>query len=92
MLQKIRMVHFPLLTPSEECLHNSDYATPSRMTLKKWLKIPFMKKALSQAIMQRTKLGNKLLKNSTEHNKVLYFKQRNWCIYRLKNGKKKDFF
>ena len=51
-----------------------------------------MKKALSQAIMQRTKLGNKLLKNSTEHNKVLYFKQRNWCIYRLKNGKKKDFF
>ena len=52
---------------------------------------PFMNKILSQAIMQRTKLRNKFLKDSIEHNKISYTKQRNWCVSLLRK-KKKEYF
>ena len=39
---------------------------------------PFMNKALSKAIMQRTKLGDKFLKDLSAANKFSYSKQRNW--------------
>ena len=51
----------------------------------------FMNKTLSQAIMQRTKLRNKFLKDPTEHNKILYTKQRNWCVSLLRKEKKEYF-
>ena len=41
--------------------------------------------------MQRTKLRNKFLKNPTEHNEILYTKQRNWCVSLLRKEKKKHF-
>ena len=50
-----------------------------------------MNKTLSQAIMQRTKLRNKFLKDPTEHNKISYTKQRNWCVSLLRKGKKEYF-
>ena len=50
-----------------------------------------MNKTLSQAIMQRTKLRNKFLKDPTEHNKILYTKQRNWCVSLLRKEKKEYF-
>ena len=49
-----------------------------------------MNKTLSQAIMQRTKLRNKFLKDPTEH-KILYTKQRNWCVSLLGKEKKEYF-
>ena len=52
---------------------------------------PFMKKTLSQAIMQRTKLRNKFLKDPTEHNKISYTKQRNCCVSFLRKEKKEYF-
>ena len=52
---------------------------------------PIMSKTLSQAIMQRTKLRNKFLKDPTEHNKVSYTKQRNWCVSLLRKEKKEYF-
>ena len=51
---------------------------------------PFMNKTLSQAIMQRTKLRNKFLKDPTEH-KISYTKQRNWCVSLLRKEKKEYF-
>lgn len=39
-----------------------------------------MNKTLSEAIMQRAKLRNKFVKDSNEHNKDSYLKQRNWCV------------
>ena len=52
---------------------------------------PFMNKTLSKAIMQRTKLRNKFLKDPTEHNKISYTKQRNWCVSLLRKEKKEYF-
>ena len=50
-----------------------------------------MNKTLSQAITQRTKLRKKFLKYPTEHNKILYTKQRNWCVSLLTKEKKEYF-
>ena len=41
--------------------------------------------------MQRTKLRNKFLKDPTEHNKISYTKQRNWCVSLLRKEKKEYF-
>ena len=52
---------------------------------------PFMNKNFSQAIVQRTKLRNKFLKDPTKHNKISYTKQRNWCVSLLRKEKKEYF-
>ena len=52
---------------------------------------PFMNKALSKAVMQRTKLSNKFLKDPSAANKFSYSKQRNWCVSLLRKEKKKYF-
>ena len=41
---------------------------------------PFMTKTYSRAIMQRTCSRNTFLKNPTEENKLLYNKQRSFCV------------
>ena len=45
------------------------------------------RKALSKAIMLRTKLRNKFLKDPSTENKFSYNKQRNWCISLLRKEK-----
>ena len=50
-----------------------------------------MTKAYSKAIMQRTRFRNKFLKNPTDLNKVLYNKQRNYCVSLLRKEKKEYF-
>ena len=52
---------------------------------------PFMARALSKAIMQRTRLRNKFLKNRTNQNWLTHTKQRNFCLSLLRN-KKKEYF
>ena len=49
---------------------------------------PFMTKALSKAIMHRSKLKNNFNKNPNEENKRLFKKQRNFCANLLKREKK----
>ena len=51
----------------------------------------FMSKALSKAIMQRTKLRNKFMKDPSAANKFSYNKERNWCVSLLPTQKKKIF-
>ena len=48
----------------------------------------FMNKALSKAIMQRTKLRKKFLKDPSAENKYSYNQQRNWCVSPLRKEKK----
>ena len=43
-----------------------------------------MNKTLSKAIMLRTKLKNKFLKNSSNENKTNYLKQQNHCVSHLR--------
>ena len=52
---------------------------------------PLMTKTLSKAIMQRTRLRNKFLKNPTNQNRLSYTKQRNFCLSLLSKEKKEYF-
>ena len=52
---------------------------------------PFMTKTFSKAIMQKTRFRNKFLKNPTDENKLIYNKQRNFCVSFLRKEKKEYF-
>ena len=47
----------------------------------------FATKDLSKAIMKRSKLTNYYLKNKTDANRMLYKKQRNYCVSLFKKSK-----
>ena len=49
--------------------------------------MPFFNKELSKAIMTRTKLRNIFLQNRSEENRILYTKQRNFCLSFKENKK-----
>ena len=50
-------------------------------------KMPFVTKDLSKAIMKRSILRNNYLQNKTEANRMLYKKQRNYCVSLLRKSK-----
>ena len=52
---------------------------------------PFMNKILSKAIMLRTNLINKFLKNRSNENKTNYVKQRNHCVSLLRKTKREYY-
>ena len=52
---------------------------------------PFMTKALSKAIMKRSKLKNNFNKYPSDENNRLYKKQRNYCVNLLTKEKKKYY-
>ena len=52
---------------------------------------PFMNKTLSKAIMLRTLLRNKFLKNRSNENKTNYVKQRNHCVSLLRKTKRECY-
>ena len=49
---------------------------------------PFMTRKLSKAIMNRSRLKNRFLKNPNSENELSYKKQRNYCVGLLKKEKK----
>ena len=49
---------------------------------------PFMNKTLSKAVMTRSRLKNKFIKNPNEMNKVNYTKYRNYCTGLFRKEKK----
>ena len=50
-----------------------------------------MNKILSKAIMLRTKLRNKFLKNRNNENETNYMKQRNHCVFFLRKTKREYY-
>ena len=48
-------------------------------------------KELSKEIMTRSRLRNKYIKNRNEENRVIYVKQRNYCVSLLRKSKKKYY-
>ena len=52
---------------------------------------PYMTKALRKAIMKRSELESKYFKKSTENNKLMYRKQRNFCSKLYKKERKKYY-
>ena len=52
---------------------------------------PFMSRELSKAFRARSRLRNKFLKNRSSDNKILYKKQRNFCVNLLRKAKR-DYY
>ena len=52
---------------------------------------PFMNKRLSREIMKRSRLRNTFLKSKKEADRIIYNKQRNFCVSLLRK-EKKNFF
>ena len=52
---------------------------------------PFMNRILSKEFMKRSKLKNDYNRNPTESNKMLYNKQRNFCVNLVQREKKKYY-
>ena len=49
---------------------------------------PFMNKDIHKAIMTRTRLRNRFLKEPTQMNRLAYKKQRNYCVLLMRQNKK----
>ena len=49
--------------------------------------MPFITKDYSKAIMKRSKLRNNYSKNKADANRMLYKKQRNYCVSLLRKSK-----
>ena len=52
---------------------------------------PFMNKLLTKAIMKRSRLKNKFIKNPNDTNKDNYKRQRNYCVNLLRRVKKEYY-
>ena len=51
-----------------------------------------MNKTLQKAVMNRSRLRNRFLKNKTDENKIAYTKQRNFCVSLFRKEKKKYYY
>ena len=52
---------------------------------------PFMNKDIHKAIMTRTRLRNRFLKEPTQMNRLAYKKQRNYCVSLMRENKKQHY-
>ena len=52
---------------------------------------PFMNKDIHKAIMTRTRLRNRFLKEPTQMNRLIYKKQRNYCVSLIPQNKKQYY-
>ena len=52
---------------------------------------PFMTKTLTKAIMNRSRLKNKFIKNPDSNNRSIYNKHRNYCVNLLRKEKKRYY-
>ena len=53
---------------------------PIKKKYKRGNQMPFVTEDLSKAIMKRSTLRNNYLKNKIDTNRMLYKKQRNYCV------------
>ena len=75
----------------ELCRNELEHHDPRKKKYLRGNNKPFMTKALSKTIMERTRLRNTFLKNPIVANKLAYTKQRNVCVSLLKKVKSKYF-
>ena len=61
--------------------------TPIKKKYKRGNQMHFVTKDLSKVIMKRSKLRNNYLKNKTDASRMLYKKQRNYCVSLLRKSK-----
>ena len=73
------------------CINIFDEIAPRKNKYVRGNHAPFMNKALSKAIVVRTKLRNTFLKNRSEENKKNYSMQRNYCVSLLRKSER-DYY
>ena len=65
-----------------------DNEAPIKMKNIRANEAPFMNRTIKKAIMKRSRLRNKFLKNPTDENNLNYKRQRNLCVTLLRNEKR----
>ena len=86
--KSFRFSDFQFLACFKSCL---DKQLPKKKKYVRGNQSPFMNKTLSKAIMLRTNLRNKFLKNRSNENKTNYVKQRNHCVSFLRKTKREYY-
>ena len=69
-------------------INTLDQMAPTKMKYIRGNNMLFLNKELSKAHKKRTYLRNRYLKKSSDQNKKLYTKQRNYCVSLLRKTKK----
>ena len=75
----------------ELCRNELEHHAPRKKKYLRGNNKPFMTKALSKSIMERTHLRNTFLKNPIVANKLAYTKQRNFSVSLLRKVKREYF-
>ena len=73
------------------CTDTLDKHAPQKQITVRGNQSPFMNKEVSKAIMERSRLKNKFLRVKSEENKMLYKKQRNYCVSLVKKTKREYY-
>ena len=72
-------------------LHYVNERIPLKSRYVRANQVLYMKKIISKAIMVKSRLKNKYMKNISEGNKINHMRQINYCVKLLKK-EKKNFF
>ena len=72
-------------------LQTLDKMAPIKQKHIKGNRSPFMNKDIHKAIMTRTRLRNRFLKEPTQMKRLAYKKQRNYCISLMRQNKKQYY-
>ena len=75
----------------ELCRNELEHHAPRKKKYIRGNNKPFMTKAVSKSLIERTRLRNTFLKNPTVANKFAYIKQRNFCVSLLRKVKREYF-
>ena len=73
---------------SKTYIYTLDKYAPCKLKYIRSNEANFMNKTLKKAVMTRSKLKNKYLKNNSEDNKKAYKSYRNYCVKLFKTKKK----
>ena len=73
------------------CIRALDIYAPKKKNYLRANSSPFMNKAISKAVMDRTRLRNEFLNNRSAENKLAYNRQRNYCVS-LTPKSKRDYY
>ena len=72
-------------------LHTLDKMAPIKQKHIRNNQSPFVNKDIHKAVMTRTRLRNRFLKEPTLINRLAYKQQRNYCVSFMGKNKKQDY-
>ena len=73
------------------CIDTLNIFAPCQKKYSRGNNMPFRNKSLRKAQMKRSRLRNIYVKNKTDTNRIVYIKQRNYCVSLLRKTKKDHY-